>query len=162
MYNVNDLKNYRKKVEHYLNEHKDEMAIYKLRNNKKLTKEDIKHLENIMFTELGSQSDYQKEFGDTPVTKLVRNLIGLDREAANEAFSEFLNNENLNSNQIHYISLIVDYIVKNGMIDDNRVLTEDPFRTVGNIVELFEDNIDVRSKLLSVIKEIKDNAIEVS
>lgn len=162
IYNVNDLKNYRKKVEHYLSEHKDEMVIYKLRNNKKLSKEDIKHLENIMFTELGSQSDYQKEFGDTPVTKLVRNLIGLDREAANEAFSEFLNNENLNSNQIHYISLIVDYIVKNGMIDDNRVLTEDPFRTVGNIVELFEDNIDVRSKLLSVIKEIKDNAIEVS
>ena len=39
MYNVNDLKNYRKKVEHYLSEHKDEMAIYKLRNNKKLTKE---------------------------------------------------------------------------------------------------------------------------
>jgi type I restriction enzyme, R subunit len=162
MYNVNDLKNYRKKVEHYLNEHKDEMVIYKLRNNKKLSKEDIKHLENIMFTELGSQSDYQKEFGDTPVTKLVRNMIGLDREAANAAFSEFLNNENLNSNQIHYISLIVDYIVKNGMIDDNRVLTEDPFRTVGNIVELFENNIDVRSKLLSVIKEIKDNAIEVS
>lgn len=162
MYNVNDLKNYRKKVEHYLNEHKDEMAIYKLRNNKKLTKEDIKHLESIMFNELGSQSDYQKEFGDTPVTKLVRNMIGLDREAANEAFSEFLNNENLNSNQIHYISLIVDYIVKNGMIDDNRVLTEDPFRTVGNIVELFENNIDVRSKLLRVIKEIKDNAIEVS
>lgn len=162
IYNVNDLKNYRKKVEHYLNEHKDEMAIYKLRNNKKLTQEDIKHLESIMFSELGSQSDYQREFGDTPITKLVRNMIGLDREAANEAFSEFLNNGNLNSNQIHFIKLIVDYVVKNGMIDDNRVLTEDPFRTVGNIVELFEDNIDVRSKLLSVIKEIKDNAIEVS
>ena len=162
MYNVNDLKNYRKKVEHYLSEHKDEMAIYKLRNNKKLTKEDIKHLENIMFMELGSKSDYEKEFGDTPVTKLVRNLVGLDIEAANEAFSEFLNNENLNSNQIHFIKLIIDYIVKNGMIDDNRVLTEDPFRTVGNIVELFEDNIDIRGKLLNTIKSIKDNAIEAS
>ena len=162
MYNVNDLKNYRKKVEHYLSEHKDEMAIYKLRNNKKLTKEDIKHLENIMFMELGSKSDYEKEFGNTPVTKLVRNLVGLDIEAANEAFSEFLNNENLNSNQIHFIKLIIDYIVKNGMIDDNRVLTEDPFRTVGNIVELFENDIDIRGKLLNTIKVIKDNAIEVS
>ena len=47
------------------------------------------------------------------------------------------------------------------MIDDNRGLTEDPFRTDGNIVELFENNIDVRSKLLIVIKEIKDNEIEV-
>lgn len=162
IYNVNDLKNYRKKVEHYLSEHKDEIAIYKLRNNKKLTKDDIKHLEDVMFTELGSQSDYQKEFGDTPITKLVRKMVGLDRNAANAAFSEFLNNENLNSFQIHFINLIVDYIVKNGMIDDNRVLTEDPFKTVGNIVELFEDNIEVRGKILSAIKEIKDNAIEVS
>ena len=90
MYNVNDLKNYRKKVEHYLSEHRDEMVIYKLRNNKKLSKEDIKHLENIMFEELGNdKSDYEREFGDTPVTKLVRNLVGLDIEAANEAFSEF-------------------------------------------------------------------------
>ena len=36
MYNANDLKDYKKKVEHYLNSHKDELAIYKLRNNKKI------------------------------------------------------------------------------------------------------------------------------
>ncbi len=159
MYNINDLKNYRKKVEHYLKEHKDEMVIYKLRNNKKLTKEEIKHLEDIMFNELGSQSDYAKEFGETPVTKLVRNLVGLDREAANEAFSEFLNDEQLNTAQIHFIKLIVDYIVKNGLIDNNIVLTEDPFRSVGNIVELFGENIEVRNRLLGKIKEIKENAI---
>ena len=162
IYNVNDLKNYRKKVEHYLNEHKDELSIYKLRNNKKLTKQDIESLEDILFSKLGSPSDYEREFGDTPVTKLVRRIVGLDRLAANEAFSEVLNNENLNTHQIHFIKLIVDYVVKNGMIDDNRVLTEDPFRSVGNIVELFGDNIDIRTKLLNTIKEIKENAIEIS
>lgn len=162
IYNVNDLKNYRKKVEHYLNEHKDELSIYKLRNNKKLTKQDIENLEDILFSKLGSASDYEKEFGDTPVTKLVRKIAGLDRLAANEAFSGLLNNENLNKYQIHFIKLIVDYVVKNGMIDDNRVLTEDPFRSVGNIVELFGDNIDVRTKLLNTIKEIKENTIEIS
>lgn len=162
IYNVNDLKNYKKKVEYYLKEHKDEMVIYKLRNNKKLTKEDLSHLEKIMFEELGSQSEYQKEFGDMPVSKLVRKFVGLDRNAAMEEFSEFLNEENLNSAQIHFVKLIVDYIVKNGMIDDNRVLTEDPFKTVGSIVELFENNIDMRSKLLGKIKEIKENALEIS
>lgn len=162
IYNVNDLKNYRKKVEHYLNEHKDELSIYKLRNNKKLTKQDIENLEDILFSKLGSPSDYEKEFGDTPVTKLVRRIVGLDRLAANEAFSELLNNENLNTHQIHFIKLIVDYVVKNGLIDDNRVLTEDPFRSVGNIIELFGDNIDVRTKLLNTINEIKENAIEIS
>ena len=54
-----------------------------------------------------------------------------------------------------------DYVVKNGLIDDNRVLTEDPFRTVGNIIELFRDDIAVRTKLLGKIKEIKENALEV-
>ena len=161
MYNVNDLRNYKKKVEFYLNEHKDDIAIYKLRNNKKITQQDLKSLEEVLFRELGSKADYEKEYGDTPITKLVRNVVGLDRNAANEAFSEFLNNESLNSSQIHFVKLIVDYIVKNGLIDDNRVLTEDPFRTIGNIVELFREDIDVRTKLLNTIKEIKENAIEV-
>lgn len=161
IYNVNDLKNYKKKVEYYLKEYKDEMAIYKLRNNKKLTKDDISYLEDVMFNKLGTQADYKKEFGDIPISKLVRKITGLDRKAAMEEFSEFLNNKNLNSSQIHFISLIVDYVVKNGLIDDNRVLTEDPFRTVGNIIELFRDDIAVRTKLLGKIKEIKENALEV-
>lgn len=161
IYNVNDLKNYKKKVEYYLKEYKDEMAIYKLRNNKKLTKDDISYLEDVMFNKLGTQADYKKEFGDIQISKLVRKITGLDRKAAMEEFSEFLNNKNLNSSQIHFISLIVDYVVKNGLIDDNRVLTEDPFRTVGNIIELFRDDIAVRTKLLGKIKEIKENALEV-
>lgn len=161
IYNVNDLKNYKKKVEYYLKEYKDEMAIYKLRNNKKLTEDDISYLEDVMFNKLGTQADYKKEFGDIPISKLVRKITGLDRKAAMEEFSEFLNNKNLNSSQIHFISLIVDYVVKNGLIDDNRVLTEDPFRTVGNIIELFRDDIAVRTKLLGKIKEIKENALEV-
>lgn len=158
---INDLKNYRKKVEFYLNKNKDNAVIYKLRKNKRLTKQDLENLEEILFTELGTKEDYKREFKDTPVNKLVRSLIGLDRHSANDIFSEFLNNNNLNSNQIHFIKLIVDYVVKNGLIDDNTILTEDPFRSVGNIVELFNDNIDVINKLLITIKDIKDNAIEV-
>ncbi|MDU4145945.1 DEAD/DEAH box helicase family protein, partial [Clostridium sp.] len=57
MYNVNDLKSYRKKVEFYLKEHKDELAIYKLRNNKKLTEQDIQTLERVLFNELGSKEE---------------------------------------------------------------------------------------------------------
>ena len=158
MYNTNDLKNYRKKVEHYLNSHKDDLAIFKLRNNKKLTKQDIETLESIMWNELGTNADYEKEFGNMPVGKLVRKLVGLDRQAANEAFSEFLNNENLNMNQIHFVKLIVDYIVANGFIEDNRILQEDPFRTVGSITTLFKDNMDDARKIIKIINDIKVNA----
>ncbi len=159
MYNVNDLKSYRKKVEFYLKEHQNDLAIYKLRNNKSLTEEDIKTLENVLFNELGSKSDYEKEYKETPVTVLVRKILGMDREAANEAFSEFLNNQNLNSKQIHFVKLIVDYIVKNGFIEDNRVLMEDPFRSVGSIIELFENNVTERNNLIKRINEIRENIL---
>lgn len=159
MYNVNDLKSYRKKVEFYLKEHQNDLAIYKLRNNKPLTEEDIKTLENVLFNELGSKSDYEKEYKETQVKVLVRKILGMDREAANEAFSEFLNNQNLNSKQIHFVKLIVDYIVKNGFIEDNRVLMEDPFRSVGSIIELFENNVTERNNLIKRINEIRKNIL---
>lgn len=62
--------------------------------------------------------------------------------------------------QIDFIKLIIEYLVKNGMINDNRVLTEDPFRSVGNI-ELCADYIDIRTKLLNSIKEIEENDIYI-
>lgn len=160
-YNTNDLKNYRKKVEFYLKAHKDEMAIFKLRNNKKLTEQDLQSLEDLMWKELGSKEDYKKEFGETPVNKLVRKIVGLDRQAANEAFTEFLSNGGLNTKQVHFIKLIIDYVVVNGFIEDNRVLTEDPFRTVGTITELFKENMNEARKLMGVVAEIRVNAEEV-
>ncbi|HDO9657952.1 TPA: DEAD/DEAH box helicase family protein [Clostridioides difficile] len=161
VYNANNLKNYKKKVEYYLNSHKDELAIFKLRNNKKITKQDVETLEEILLKQLGNCDDYKKEFGDTPVSQLVRRLVGLDREAANEAFSEFLNNKSFNTKQIHFVKLIVDYVVKNGFIEDNKVLMEDPFRTVGSIIDLFENHIEERNKLIKTINEIKENASEI-
>ncbi|MDO0234315.1 DEAD/DEAH box helicase family protein [Clostridioides difficile] len=161
VYNANNLKNYKKKVEYYLNSHKDELAIFKLRNNKKITKQDVETLEEILLKQLGNCDDYKKEFGDTPVSQLVRKLVGLDREAANEAFSEFLNNKSFNTKQIHFVKLIVDYVVKNGFIEDNKVLMEDPFRTVGSIIDLFENHIEERNKLIKTINKIKENASEM-
>ncbi|NFI94843.1 DUF4145 domain-containing protein [Clostridium botulinum] len=158
MYNANDLKNYRKKVEYYLKEHENELAIFKLKNNKQLTEMDLKTLESILWQELGSYDDYKKEFGEMPVNKLVRKMVGLDRTVANSMFSEFLNSQNLNTRQIHFVKLIVDYVVANGFIDDNRVLMEDPFRTVGSLAVLFKDNMNDAKNIMSRIAEIKKNA----
>ena len=161
MYSANNLKNYRKKVEYYLKEHENEISIYKLKNNKQLTKQDLKTLEAIMWDELGTQADYEKEFGKMPVNKLVRQLVGLDRTAANELFSQFLNNQTLNSKQIHFVKLIVDYVVKNGLVDDNKILQQEPFRNVGSIVELFKDNMDDARNIMGIIADIKKNAEEI-
>lgn len=162
MYNTNDLKNYKKKVEYYLNEHKDMLAVIKLRTNKKLNADELKQLEHILWEELGSKADYEKEYGDTPVTKLVRRIVGLDRAAANEAFSEFLSEERLNVNQIRFVKLIIDYVVTNGMIEDNRVLMEEPFRTLGSISSIFKDNMAVAQGIMGVLNDIRANCESIA
>ncbi|MEI2362236.1 DEAD/DEAH box helicase family protein [Priestia megaterium] len=158
-YGSNDLQNYRKKVNRYLKDHQDQTAIYKLRQNKPLTKQDVQTLEEILWIELGTEDDYKKEFGDTPITKLVRQIVGLDQQAANEAFSEFLDEEKLNVNQIKFVKLIINYVVKNGTLE-KKVLQEDPFRNLGSVTELFRDNIDDVRRIIGVIDSINRNTEE--
>ena len=119
------------------------------------------HLENLLWIDLGSKDDYRLHFGDTPITRLIRKIVGLDRSAANDAFSQFLNNESLNSHQIHFVKMIVDYVVVNGFIEDNSVLMQDPFRSVGSITQLFRDNMDDARAIMGVIAQIKKNSEEV-
>lgn len=162
IYGGNDLQNYRKKVEFYLKEHSDRISVYKLRNNKQLTEVDLKELERILWTELGSKDDYIKEYGDTPVGRLVRQIVGVDRAAVNEAFSKFLTEERLNINQMRFVNLIVDYIVVNGNIDDNKVLMGEPFKSVGSITSLFKDDMGTAKQIMEVVAQIKRNSEEIA
>ena len=118
----------------------------------------MKSLEDILWKELGSKEDYQKEYGDTPIGRLVRPIVGVERSAVNEAFSEFLSEERLNINQIRFVRLIVDYIVANGNIEDNKVLMEEPFRSVGSITALFKDDMTTAKQIMEVVAQIRLNS----
>ncbi len=56
----------------------------------------------------------------------VRQLVGLDREAAKKAFGEYLSRKTLTANQIRFIDQIIDYLTQNGVMDAGR-LYESPF-----------------------------------
>lgn len=161
--NVNDLKSYRKKVEHYLKEHQheDTLAIYKLRNNKPLTKQDVEYLEQILWNELGSKEQYEKDYGDTPVTKLVRKIVGLDKQAAVEAFSAFISEQQLTLQQTQFVELIIDYIVKNGTLE-RQALQQDPFSSTGGIMVVFKDQLPKARGILDIIDGINRNAEDIS
>lgn len=152
-YSVNDMQSYRKKVNKYLMEHQDDFVIYKLRNNNPLTEEDIKYLEKVLWQELGTKDDYVKEFGEEPLLKLVSKIVGLDPQAANTVFSEFLSDESLNLNQMEFVRLVVNYMIKNGSLD-KRVLNEHPFNKRGNVMNLFEGKLDVAKRIIGVIDQI--------
>ena len=103
-----------------------------------------------------------KEYGDTPIGRLVRKIVGVDREAVNEAFSEFLTEERLNLNQMRFVRLIIDYIVVNGNIDDNKVLMGEPFKSVGSITSLFKDDLGTAKQIMEVVAQIKKNSEETA
>ena len=153
-----DLKNYKAKTEYYIREHQDNEAIKKLKSNIPLSHDDIEALEKVLWSELGTKEEYEQEYGSKPLGELVREIVGLDMNAAKAAFSEYLESNNLDSRQIYFVNQIVEYIVHNGMMKDLSVLQESPFTDQGSVVEIFTD-LNVWMGIRKVIESINDNAI---
>jgi len=152
-----DLKNYKAKAEFYIRQHQDEAAIAKLKSNVPLSADDVKVLERILWSEVGSKKDYEEEYGEKPLGEFVREIVGLDMAAAKAAFAEYLNDVNLDADQIYFVNQIIEYIVRNGVMKDMSVLQEAPFTDRGSIVEVFTD-ISVWLGIKSVIDKINANA----
>ena len=152
-----DLKNYKAKAEYYVRQHQDDLVIAKLKKNKPMTQDDIKTLEKILWSDLGTKDEYEAEYGDKPLGEFVREIVGLDMNAAKEAFSEYLNEANLDSRQIYFVNQIVEYIVHNGLMKDLSVLQEPPFTDQGSVVDIFTD-LNVWMGIRKVIEGINDNA----
>ena len=96
-------------------------------------------------------------YGEKPLGEFVREIVGLDMNAAKEAFSEYLSDTNMDSRQIYFVNQIVEYIVHNGMMKDLSVLQESPFIDRGSVVEIFTD-LSVWMGIGQVIERINANA----
>lgn len=153
-----DLKNYKAKAEYYVRQHQDHAVIAKLKGNIPLNSSDVKALEKILWSEVGTKQDYEAEFGEKPLGEFVREIVGLDMAAAKEAFAEYLDETNLDSRQIYFVNQIVEFIVHNGMMKDLSVLQETPFTDRGSIVEVFTD-LSVWMGIRRVIEQVNSNAL---
>ena len=149
---------YKMKVNRYIEEHKNSLAIYNLTHNISLTRKDYEELERVFTQELGSKEDYVKTFGDTPFGLLIRKIAKLDHEAVLAAFSEFINDQSLNSQQIAFVQKVITHIEQNGYIEDISVLTKAPFDKPAKLLDF--DEIRQR-RLLAVIKSVRDNALVI-
>ena len=78
--------------------------------------------------------------------------------AAKEAFSEYLNETNLDSRQIYFVNQIVEYIVHNGLMKDLSVLQETPFTDKGSVAEIFTD-LNIWLGIRKVFEQINANAV---
>ena len=56
----------------------------------------------------------------------IRSLVGLDRQAAQEAFTEYLDEGRFTADQIRFINLIIEELTANGQMEPGR-LFESPY-----------------------------------
>ncbi len=155
-----DFEDYRAKVNRYVNEHGNTLAIYKLTHNIPLAMGDYQELERVLTSELGSKEDYEREFGDTPFGLLIRQIAKLDHDAAMQAFSAFISDQSLNQKQIAFVKKIINHIELNGYMENVSELTKPPFDKPVSFIKLFDAK--TRTALMAAINQIRENAVQIA
>ncbi|MFV1996138.1 MAG: type I restriction-modification enzyme R subunit C-terminal domain-containing protein, partial [Verrucomicrobiales bacterium] len=154
---------YAKKVEDYLRNHLDDLVIHRLRSNQALTATDLEALEKTL-AEIGEEdgetllSGLLERRGAPSLAHFVRRLVGMDRAAAQEAFSVFLADRSLGSAQMRFVEMIIDQLTARGVMDAS-ALYEAPFSDLhaGGPDELFVGKENVIEGIFDALKSAQPN-----
>ena len=147
---------YRKKVEKFFEGNLDNLTVYKIRHNQRLNETEKKELEG-MFQRLGNNIEYDNTYGNMSLIEVVRSIVGLDQETANEIFAKYINDSRLNSKQIEFVKTLISYVHENGILSIE-TLKGEPFSPLGSVSEVFEDNVEVFLLIKKDIEGINENA----
>jgi type I restriction enzyme R subunit len=125
---VGEYERFKDKALQFLRAHESDPVIIKLRWNEPLTTADLRNLETMLVEAgTGSAEDLDRAKKESLGLGLfVRSLVGLDREAAKQAFASFLQDKSLNANQIDFVNLVIDHLTRRGWMDAG-ALYESPF-----------------------------------
>lgn len=135
---IPQFKNYKRRVEDYLAENVDLPVIQKIRNVEKLSADDIKQLEHILWEELGSKQDYEYTFQGEPLGVLVRKIVGIESEAVNKIHSQYLSQYNFTPKQEEFIKMIITFVKQNGDVAMADLINKEPFKKI-DFIFLFGD-----------------------
>jgi len=153
------LKSYKDRVESYIRKNKNHLTIAKLSNNVPITRDELDQLEKMLFTEsvAGTKEQFVKQYGDKPLGAFIRSITGLERDALNKAFAEFLQVGNLRADQMTFVKKIIDYLSKNGTLNKG-MLFESPFTDLNDqgLTGVFEKDAQV-IKIVKIIDLINHN-----
>ena len=119
---------FRTKAAAYLKQHQDHVALQRLRRNMQLTPDDLLALEQILLSSgAGEPADITKAKEESHGLGLfIRSLVGLDHQAALDAFGAYLDGTKFTAEQIRFINLIVTELTTSGVMEPAR-LYESPY-----------------------------------
>ena len=151
-----DYRTYREKVIDYLQQHSDVAAVHKLARLEKLDREDFEMLEKVLWHELGTKDEFDRAKREArhegTIWGFVRSLSGLDEDALQVKFGEFLNDHSFTTRQHEFFEAIVNYVRENGEVTAADLAEKPPFGDLPYI-EIFADRMPDLMKLIGIIKE---------
>ncbi len=151
-----DYERFKAKALQFLKAHENDIVIHKLRWNEPLTPADLEKLETMLVEAgTGSNEDFDRAKKESLGLGLfVRSLVGLDREAAKQAFGSFLQDKALSANQIDFIDLVIDHLTQRGWMDAS-ALYESPFVDYSSKgVDGLFDSAQV-DRLMAILTEVR-------
>lgn len=149
---------FRSKVEVYLRQHLDNLALQRLHRNRQLTPDDLSELESMLVDAGAGPVDIEwANASDGGLGIFIRQLVGLDRSAAMEAFANYLDDTKFTVDQIRFVNLIVDELTRNGVMEPGR-LFEPPYTDHAPIgPDMIFPDADVDT-LVRTLREIRATA----
>lgn len=153
--NIIDFKTYEEKVIDYLLSNEVNETIIKIKMLDKITAEDLKELERILWQELGTKDDYFNVTKEENLAVFIRSIVGIEQEAINQKFSEYLNTNILSAKQQEFVKSIINFVQQNGDITRQDLVEKTPFSDF-DVVGLFNDKIDI---LLNVINNLHESIV---
>lgn len=130
-----DLVEYKRRVEFVLREHfAENPTLKRIRAGKGVREDELEELAKLVL-QVDDKANVKHLAGHDPETRrslltVFRGLVGLEAEAVERAFSDFVHKHpRLSSQQLRFLQVLQNYIAQNGGIEIER-LYEPPFTTI--------------------------------
>lgn len=157
-----NLEIYKKRMTEYIQKNRNHITIHKLRTNQPISKAELHGLEGMLFEQgdIGTYVQFKKAYGDQPLGRFIRSIVGMDHASTNAAFGKFINDPSLNAPQIRFVNMIIQYLTTNGVIEVGK-LFESPFTDITSSGILGVFNKQQADDVINVILNIDKKAAAV-
>lgn len=155
-----DEKLYRRKIEKFIEEHKNNLIIEKVRNAQPLTETDIDNLEKLLLQvdpNVPLETFRELIGGKLDLIKFIRSVTGLKREAVMKEFEDFLNDTRLSATQIQFLQQMIEFYTKKGHLEVAN-LYEPPFNFINEdgVDGVFSDNAKIIDLLIGKVTSLNE------